>query len=378
MLSDFKILSPCYGTTYIRHINGLYLGIKDNTLLLSNERYLWRVEIFENNRFYLKDIDNHLQAEYWWGNFQIAIDSGYTEQHWNLYQNSNGLVLIKHADSNNSFIHCSNDDKLILCEENDNRDGFYFTFEDESFTNGFPYIEIKSTTNKISLRIEPEILTYANHNWLLDWANDLEKAVYSLNRLTGLMPFNTIEFRTHTNCNNWGYIYFGKPVVHINNTNMKNEVFRMRRQKVRDVSFGSLHELSHLFDKYDWNFDGEAFANIKIPFILYDQGFTVSLNNGNVVNYYSYANGLYEEHGRLDNIKGLFCSSLAAKITEISYAIGWDAFFKTFRNFPNLENESKVVKFETFVQKLTEYSNKDVFKMFSDAEWDSVISNLSK
>ena len=74
---------------------------------------------------------------------------------------------------NNSFIQYSIDNKLILCEENEYRDGFYFTFENESLTNGYPYIEIKSTTNKIALRIEPEILNYANYNWLLSWANDL-------------------------------------------------------------------------------------------------------------------------------------------------------------------------------------------------------------
>ena len=37
-----------------------------------------------------------------------------------------------------------------MCEENEYKDGFYFTFEDESFTNGYPYIEIKSNTNKIA------------------------------------------------------------------------------------------------------------------------------------------------------------------------------------------------------------------------------------
>jgi hypothetical protein len=50
MLINFNNLNPCYGTTYIRHINGLYLGIIDNTLQLSNERYLWRIEIFEDSK----------------------------------------------------------------------------------------------------------------------------------------------------------------------------------------------------------------------------------------------------------------------------------------------------------------------------------------
>ncbi len=191
------------------------------------------------------------------------------------------------------------------------------------------------------------------------------------------MPFQTIEVRTYTNCNSWGYIYYGKPVVHVNNECMINEVIRMRKQKSRDTSFGMLHELSHLFDKHDWMFDGEALSNIKIPYILYEQDFTVSLNNGDEVGYHNYAEGLYKEHGKLDNVYGLFCSSLAAKITEITYTIGWVPIIKTFKNFPSIKNESKLARFELFIDNLSQYSNIDVRNMFSNEEWNTVIKNLS-
>ena len=53
--------------------------MKDSSLALSNERFLWRIESFENNSFFLKEISDHDLAEYWYGKFQIAVSSGYTE-----------------------------------------------------------------------------------------------------------------------------------------------------------------------------------------------------------------------------------------------------------------------------------------------------------
>lgn len=78
------------------------------------------------------------------------------------------MILLEHADSS-KFLHYSNDDKLIICEENNNKEGFYFTFEDESKTCGYPYIEITSNANKIALRVEPTILNIVNKEWLKGW-----------------------------------------------------------------------------------------------------------------------------------------------------------------------------------------------------------------
>lgn len=379
MKSNFNKLKPCFGTTYIRHINGLYLGMKDNTLCLSNERFLWIIESFQEDRFYLKDIDGYYHAEYWWGKIQKALDSGYTEQHWYIHKKDN-LVLFEHVDSS-KFLYYSNDNNLEILEENDNKEGFYFTFEEESFTDGYPYIEILSDANKIALRIEPIVLNIVNKEWLKDWINDIERAFYSFARLVGFEPFNKIEIRGYTNCNTWGFIYYGKPIIHINKNCLRDEIIRMRKRKVRDVSFGTLHELSHLFDKYHWIFDGEATANMKIAYVLFELGYKICLSsdsNEEAFSYDNYVERLYNEHGRLDNVKGLFCSSLAAKFIEIVNVIGWDIFKETFRNYPLIENTSSLERFNTFIAKLSEYSNQDVRAMFSEKELNTVIENLSK
>lgn len=378
MKNQLQIIKPCYGTTYIRHINGLYLNMNNGLLCLSSERFLWRIESFENNRFYLKEITGHDNAEYWYGNFQTALDSGYTEQHWLLHHKDNYIVL-EHADSK-LFVHFSTDENLVLKDGTLDDEGYFFYFEAPSLTDGYPYKEIISNTGKIALRFESTILNIVNTNWLKDWIDDLEKAVYSLTRLTGFLPFPRIEIRTYTNCNSWGYIYYGKPVVHINNKDFEKEIIRMRLLKKRDISFGALHEISHLFDKDHWLFEGETTANMKIPFVLKELDFSVSLSShdkNETYTYDNYAIELYKEHGRLDNVTGLFSSSLAAKLTEIAQSIGWDAFSKTFINFPSIAHESRMFRFETFINKLSEYAQVDVRNMFTYEEWNAIARNLS-
>ena len=125
MKTNFSKIDQCFGTTYIRHINGLYLSICDNILCLSKERFLWRIEIFEDDRFYIKEISGHDNAEYWDKTLKMAVDSGYTEQHWRLYRNNKGLIIIEHVDSN--LMLCSTDDnKLIVSNEIINNENYYF------------------------------------------------------------------------------------------------------------------------------------------------------------------------------------------------------------------------------------------------------------
>ncbi len=154
----------------------------------------------------------------------------------------------------------------------------------------------------------------------------------------------------------------------------------MRKCKNRDISFGTLHEISHLFDIESWLFDGEALANIKLGYVLHELDFSASLARHTEYagfNRRNFAEELYEEHGRLDNIKGLFCSSLTAKIGEIAGVIGWDAVSYAFRNFPALYNETRLRKFEVFISKMSEYANLDVRGMFTASEWSSVERNLA-
>ena len=378
MTNEIHKVEPCYGTAYIRHINGLYLAMNNDGICFSKERFLWRIEAWQDDRFYIRDISGHDQLEYYGGRVSKALDSGYTEQHWYIYRSQNGFVLFEHADSNHLFLSCSEENAPIM------REGYYdesccFTFEEECLSAGYPYLEFGSKTRKIILRVEPTILYYANKEWLEDFLCELERTYYSLSRLTGFYPYPQIEIRAYTNCNTWGYVFTGKPVVHINNTCMEEDIIRMRKYKNRGLSFGTLHEISHLFDKESWVFDCEALANIKLGYVLHELDFNTSLAPGAEyaeLNKNSYANELYAEHGRLDNVKGLFCSALAAKLVEIASVIGWEAFIQTFRSFPELYGETRLKKLEVFLSLLGKHSGRDVRGMFTDAEWQTVEKNL--
>ena len=376
--NELTAFDAFFGSTYIRHINGLYLAIENENVCLSRERFLWRVEAWENGRFYIRDESGHDHIEYYDGIVKSALDSGYTEQHWRLYHNNGGLVFLEHADSPNLFLHASQDNSLTISNEYSD-EGCCFIFEDCSFTQGYPYIEYRSNANKIILRVEPTILYYAGNNWLNCWLDDLEKAYYSLSRLTGSQPFPSIEIRAYTNCNTWGYVFYGKPVIHINKDCFEKEIIRMRKRRLRDISFGTLHEMCHLFDNYAWLCEKEAMANIKLGYVLYELGFSASLSDrgeGETVTIQNYAKALYNEHGKLDNIKGLFCSALTGKMVEIAYTIGWDAYSYAFKNFPPIYNSTKLEKFEMLITKLSEHSRRDIRGMFSVSEWNSIVANL--
>lgn len=372
-------LEPCYGTAYIRHLNGLYLAMNDSGICLSRDRFLWRIESWENDRFYIRDMSGHDQLEFYGGRVQKALDSGYTEQHWRIYRGNNDFLFFEHADSDRFFLSCSEDNQPVM-REGCNNESCCFTLEEDCLTPGYPYLEFSSKTRKLILRVESTVLYYANQAWLEDWLNDLERAYYSLSRLVGFYPFPQIEIRAYTNCNTWGYVFYGKPVVHINNTCLEQDIRRMRRFKNKDISFGTLHEISHLFDRECWVFDCEVTANVKLGYVLHELDFNASLSpqtDHAELNKRSYADELYREHGRLDHVKGLFCSALTAKLLEIADVIGWEAFVKTFKNFPDNGDMPRLKKFEVFMSLLGNYSGKDVRSMFTAAEWETVENHLS-
>ena len=117
----------------------------------------------------------------------------------------------------------------------------------------------------------------------------------------------------------------------------------------------------------------------KIPYVLKELDFTVQVNensNERLFTLENYVEDLYSSQGKLDNVKGLFSSSLAAKITEIAIIIGYDAFKETFRSI-NILHESNLKRFELFIEKLSEYSSKNIKEMFTNEEWNTIVKNLS-
>ena len=377
-MKEKSLLSPCYGTAYIRHKNGQYFAIRDGLLCLSNTPFLWQIEAYENNRFYLKNSAGYMLAEYWWGTLKSAVDSGYTEQHWYLYTTCDGELFIEHADSQGKFLRKGEEGNLTIgecCEES------AFFLENASLTEGVPYIEVIGATGFISLRLDPTIYRLANRQWLQRWANALEDTAYAMSRLVGWVPAPRIEIRAYTNCSAWGYVFCPKPIVHVNRRCMEEDIEKMRQRDSLDLSFGVLHEISHLFDKANWMFDGEALANLKLPYALRIVGATASPAEFSAFETFSgdrLYESLYHLDGRIEERRGRFCASFSAKLMEVADKAGWNALAKTFYEMEHIEGESRFACFQRFLTCWGKHAGMDVYAMFSSREWEIIQEELSK
>ena len=160
---------------------------------------------------------------------------------------------------------------------------------------------------------------------------------------------------------------------------MESEIARMRARNSKDLSFGTLHEISHLFDQERWLFEGEALANFKIPYALHICGATAAPADRSLdvrLNAKNFVEEMYRVDGRLEEDRGRFCASLAAKLIEIAETIGWNAVTKTFQTFPPIDSETRIRKFEIFISRLGEVSGFDVYAMISAREWEIIRREL--
>lgn len=369
---------PFYGTACLRHASGAYLSMHDGRLCLQSKPFTLRIECFEGTRFYIASAKGRELAEYYGGALKTAPDTGYTEQHWQLYHLASGAVLIEHADSE-QFLGSAHGELSLLPAGSEQTLSFFL--EDAALTPGLPYIEILGREGLICLRMEPSVLTIVTPAWLSDWATALEGAAHAMEELTGWLPFRRIEVRAYTDCAAWGYIYREKPVIHVNRTAMAEDLAKMHARGTRDLSFGILHELSHLFDKECWMFDGEALANLKIPYALARLGATAAPAEypaDTTFDHTTLVKGLYHLDGQLTEERGRFCSSLAAKLIEIADAVGWAAARTAFCGFPPMAGADRMARLLCFLARLADAAGKPADTLLSPQEIEIVRRNLAQ
>ena len=369
---------PFYGTTYLRHASGAYLAMEDQRLRLSRERFPLRLECFEGDRFYIVHRERREVAEYYGGTLNTAPDSGYTVQHWRLFATRDGALLIEHADRG-MYLGMGEDGQLALLAAKTPTDAIRFYLEESAFTEGLPYVEVLSGDGHVALRVCPEVLSLTDRAWLASLADAVSEAASAMSYLTLFFPFPQIEVRAYTDCAEWGYVFREMPIIHVNRRAFLEDVEKMRRRDTRDVSFGLLHELSHLFDRERWMFDGEALANMKVAYALLRLGATAApaefpaevTFNGNTL-----AEGLYSQDGRLADLRGRFFTSLSAKLMEIAGEVGWEAVRSAFIGFPNMNFSPRIERFSAFLDRIGEASGRDVRAMLSPEEWEVIRRNL--
>lgn len=376
--ADMQPLAPCYGTVLIQNNNGLYLSGSDAFVCAASAPQTWTISAY-NDRFYIKDGSDFLALEYYGGVISMVNDTGYTEQQWRILKCADGSYRIQHADSDDHYLCADAWGQLSIVPASQADNGCVWWFRDPSLTWGHPYVEILTSRRIVSLRVDPEVFDVISHAELQLWVSRLERAYDAYTDLTGFAPFPQIEVRGYTNCGDWGYVYAGKPVIHIDRLCLLEDLGKMA-QRTNDWNFGVLHEMSHLFDLPHWEFHDETTANFKIAYVLLMNAGGAAPAEFPASTLFTHAtlrDGWKELHGTLLDSHTQPIISLCARLWEVTDRIGWQAVRYAFRSFPDQPDATALEKFETFLGLLSDYSGIDVASLFTDAEWAVIRNELS-
>lgn len=214
------------------------------------------------------------------------------------------------------------------------------------------------------------------------WANDLNIAFDYFTELTSYPVYDNIVLKAYENCGHIGYVY----------TNCKYNVISVRREFAytdlekmvkRDVdaasdwNFCAMHEMGHIFDSQTgWYFETEMMTDLKLAYCIDMGGGTVSPSEFAAGEYFNFDNIMecYAKlGGDMNQTKQYGAYQAAYVMLRIQKAIGWEPFKQTFKWFmdTNTNPSGNYNKFIQFIDKLTEYSGKDVKSMFSTNEWNT-------
>jgi len=377
-------LSPCYGLTYIQNCDGAYLTQNGTTAFTGSTPTQWLLESCDDDMFFLKEPSGLYMLEYWNGAFQMAYDSGYTEQLWIPKKDASGAYLLVHAAAPDYYLRSQPDGSLSLVHKSLADARCYWQLQTSGLTAGYPYIEINGQRGIITLQLEPRVLDILTRGDLLRWANDLEYAFDAYAELTGWKPFDHLTVRGYATCHDWGYVHFEKPIIHANKDYLYADLEK-KSQRETDLVWGILHEMSHLFDQGKWHFDVEVLAAYKILYVLYRSDTVTLPGEYDTTWHFDYENmeeSFYLLCGKLSEDKSPegyppLAYPLAGKLFEITKVIGWDAVAAAFRSMPDTAGMTQTEIFETFIDQLSAGSGRDVRAFFTSKEWKVIKKHLS-
>lgn len=243
---------------------------------------------------------------------------------------------------------------------------------------------IPVSNNGVNLILDSEDTSLITADNLNKWNDRLNTAYKNYAELTGYVPYNggQISVKSYScnvfsslwdentgACKYWAWagqiIGWAKPYV-------KDELARVNDND--DWSFGILHEIGHIFDKYNWSFDSELMANFKMAYV-------VEINNANVSPGYSrvYYTGSElinawkpeSENGYDYAIKnnvytGNFMNYILLKIKD--QIGGWATYKKVFRNMSTKSFNSNKERLDGFMNEISLVSGISLNTLLSDQE----------
>ncbi len=258
---------------------------------------------------------------------------------------------------------------------------------------------------RVTARLEKadkELASSADFN---TWLNRMDKAYNCYKDLTGYTPYNSkkIEMKsTRDNLNDYmgikdgndywwvvfGYYSGGSTVFNHAKAFYQGH---MRRLSQGDWGDTPMHELSHVFDNYQWNFDSETLAQLKLYYVIeqlnakvyrpdrYDnssKGWYTKSNYYDLLRHDRYLDSYDDSFG-----KGTYASEgFASILIDIQKRIGWNPFKKTFRYFKSLSYgqvpSTSGEKLKLFLTKLKDYSGVDVLSYISAGDTGIIESHF--
>jgi hypothetical protein len=269
-------------------------------------------------------------------------------------------------------------------------------FKIEKAAKSTRFDEYVSKNGHIVLRLD-YALTEVKQNrltpaFLQTFADHFEEAYEAEVALTGYAPYDVIIIDGSKPRDIVAGVVDNYNVIVVNNefmaTEMKLMPLRLRFVGVYDLSFALLHEMGHMFDSQRaWNFESEAWTDLKLCYVLYKLTEDHKKTDGAVFGcapadyrsqnicfkYEEMAEclNIHAKKGAMVTVYGFY--GAAREFLLMAYDFGWDPFIKTFHWFqdngytqPDFE---RMEKFEKFVEKLSEYSGKDIKKEYLTVSW---------
>lgn len=276
---------------------------------------------------------------------------------------------------------------LVLAEEAGNEIRWKF----EPLTEGCDrYLEWRSSGGIFTVRMGPDILKKARvtDERMKQWADQMEKVYYSYIELTGFVPYQHIIFKAYEGEEYPGYVMGDYMVISADMNFMYTDIGKMAQRDKMDVidyNFLMLHEMGHMFDwGRQWDFEGEAMTDIKVSYALYDNPEAVAapsefgakdyFNGSNINECYNKLSGNKKMNGTYDIFR------TAAIFTEFGQMDNWETMKKTYHWFEEsgwkAQNNTEML--EKYVEKLSEFSGKDIRSMIDEKEWATMVARTQQ
>lgn len=229
-------------------------------------------------------------------------------------------------------------------------------------------------------------------SFLQTFVDHFQEAYEAEIALTGYIPYDVIVIDGWKDQQIVAGVVDNYNVIVVDNafmaTEMKLMPLRLKFLNVYDMSFALLHEMGHMFDSQRaWNFESEAWTDLKLCYVIYKMTEDHKKTDGRVYGcapadyrgskecftYEKMADclNIHAHKGAMVTVYGFY--GAAREFLLMAYDFGWEPFIKTFHWFqdngytqPDFE---RMEKFEKFVEKLSEYSGKDIKKEYLTVSW---------